>query len=172
MPLIKHPAFFSAYLNDFEQINTALLNGYLAHTDDENIKRSHFFEGRYENIYITKDTIPELNTILNAAIEHAASILKLNKNDLKAGCWFNAMQPGHITLAHRHDDDDELLSAVYYVSVPRDSGELTLHHKHLATRVTPDAGLFVFFPPDISHEVSRNNSETIRLSLGINIGPK
>ncbi len=172
MPLIKHPAFFSAYLDDFEQINIALKDGYLHHTNDEDIKRSHYFEGRYENIYITKDTIPELATILNTAIEHTATILNLNKDSLKAGCWFNAMEPGHITLAHRHDDDDELLSAVYYIHVPDESGELTLQHKHFATRVTPDSGLFVFFPPDISHEVSKNNSEETRLSLGINIGPK
>jgi 2OG-Fe(II) oxygenase superfamily len=172
MSLKKHPAFFSSYLDDFKKINTALLNGYFKHANNEDIKRSHYFEGRYENIYITKDSIPELNVIINAAIENAASILDTDKNNLKAGLWFNAMEPGHITLPHRHDDDDELLSAVYYISVPRDSGELTLRHKHFATQVTPDAGMFVFFPPDINHEVSRNNSEETRLSLGINIGPK
>ena len=172
MPLIKHPAFYSAYLDDFKKINSALSNGYFSHANDENIKRSHYFEGRYENIYITKDDIPELNMILDAAIENASSILSLDKDNLKAGSWFNAMEPGHITLPHRHDDDDELLSAVYYISVPADSGILTLNYKQFATQVTPDAGMFVFFPPDISHEVSVNNSNEIRLSLGINIGPK
>lgn len=171
MSLIKQPDFFSTYLDNFEQVNTALSNGYFKHVDDKDIKRSHFFEGRYENIYISKDRIPELDVILNASIKHAASILKQDKNTLKAGLWFNAMQPGDITLPHRHDDDDELLSAVYYINVPNNSGELSLHHKQFTTRVTPDDGLFIFFPPDIKHEVSKNNSNEVRLSLGINIGP-
>jgi len=172
MHLIKHPPLYSAYLDNFEHINPALSGGYFRHADDENINRSHFFEGRYENIYITKEIIPELNTIQNAAIEYAANILELDKNSLKSGLWFNAMAPGHTTSVHSHDDDDELLSAVYYITVPDDSGNLVLHHKHFTTRVTPAAGMFVFFPPDISHEVSRNNSTKTRLSLGINIGPK
>ena len=172
MSLIKHPRFFSAHLDDSKNINTVLSTGYFENIDNEDIKRSHFFEGRYENIYITKEIIPQLNTIIDAAIEHTANILNLDKNSLKAGLWFNAMEPGHVTLAHRHDDDDELLSAVYYISVPENSGELILHYKNFTTQVTPEAGMFVFFPPDISHEVSKNNSSEIRLSLGINIGPK
>lgn len=167
-----HPQFYSAHLDNYQQLNQNLFNGYYQFVNDENIKRSHFFEGRYENIYIGKDAIPELNIILNTAIGHTAHILNLNKNTLKAGLWFNAMEPGHVTLAHRHDDDDELLSAVYYITVPENSGELILRHKQLATHVTPEEGMFVFFPPDISHEVSKNNSNEVRLSLGINIGPK
>ena len=172
MHLIKHPPLFSAYLANFEQVNAALSVGYFSHANDEHIKRSHFFEGRYENVYITEEIIPELGTIQNAVIECAADILELDKYCLKSGFWFNAMEPGHTTSVHSHDDDDELLSAVYYISVPEDSGNLVLHHKHFTTRVTPAAGMFVFFPPDISHEVSRNNSNQTRLSLGINIGPK
>ena len=172
MHLIKHPPFFSAYLDNFEQVNPALSEGYCKHVYDEDIKRSHFFEGRYENIYITKEIIPELNAIQNAVIEYAADILDLNKNSLKSGLWFNAMQPGNTTSVHSHDDDDELLSAVYYIVAPDDSGKLILHHEQFTTQVTPAAGMFVFFPPDISHEVSRNNSKETRLSLGINIGPK
>lgn len=172
MRLIKHPPLFSAYLDHFEQINPALSEGYFRHADDEDIKRSHFFAGRYENIYISKDIIPQLGRVQKAAIEYAANILQLDKSSLQCGLWFNAMQPGHTTSVHSHDDDDELLSAVYYIEVPNDSGDLILHYKHFTTRVTPAAGMFVFFPPDISHEVSRNNSEGTRLSLGINLGPR
>ena len=172
MSLLQHPTFFSAYLDDFENINQALSKGYMDHLNDESIKRSHFFEGRYENIYITQETVKEISIILGAAIEHTANILTTPKDSLKAGLWFNAMEPGNITLAHRHDDDDELLSGAYYIAVPENSGELILSHKNFATHVTPTEGMFVFFPPDIKHEVSRNDSDKTRLSLGINIGPK
>jgi hypothetical protein len=172
MSLLQHPPFFSAWLNDFEKINSLLLSGYLDHVNDEDITRSHYLAGRYENIYIRQDKIAEVEIVLHTAIAHAATILQLDKNNLHAGLWFNAMQPGHITLAHQHDDDDELLSAVYYISAPENSGELSLRYKNFTTRVTPEAGMFVFFPADIRHAVSKNNSTEIRLSLGINIGPK
>ena len=172
MTLISHPQYFSATLDRFESINRALLAGFLNHQNNEDIKRSHFFEGRYENVYITKDLIPELEIILNTVIEHAAEILQQDKTQLKAGLWFNAMQPGNLTLAHRHDDDDELLSAVYYIAVADNSGQLILHDKNFTTHVQAREGMFVFFPPNISHEVSINNSHEIRLSVGINIGPK
>ena len=172
MPNLQQTSFFSTMLDDFTKINAALLAGYLKHTDNESIKRSHFQQGRYENIYIGKDLIPEIETILNTAIGHTANILDLDKNVLKAGLWFNAMGPGHLTLTHKHDDYDELLSAVYYITVPEDSGELILHHKPFTSHVSPQAGMFVFFPPELNHEVSKNNSNEIRLSLGINIGPK
>ena len=38
-------------------------------------------------------------------------------------------------------------------------------------KVTPEEGMFVFFPADMLHEVTINNSPEMRLSLGINIGP-
>ncbi|MCW9014168.1 MAG: 2OG-Fe(II) oxygenase family protein [Gammaproteobacteria bacterium] len=153
-------------------MNTALLTGFIQHMNDEDIKKTHHFNGRYENIYISSDKIPEVQQILSLAISNAAKILKKNEADLKAGLWFNAMGHGQLTTAHRHDDDDELLSAVYYVKTPQDSGNLILQYKNFTIEVQPEEGLFVFFPPDMIHQVTENRSQEMRLSLGINIGPK
>ena len=81
------------------------------------------------------------------------------------------MNPGDKTTQHQHDDDDELLSAVYYVQVTDNSGTLQLGKGPILTQVTPQEGLFVFFPPNMPHEVTENLSEQCRVSLGINIGP-
>lgn len=172
MTLFKHPALYSRLLDNAVNINSSLLSGFYKHLDDEDNKRTHLFEGRYENIYISSEKIPEKSLILDAAIETASEILDMDSSELQAGLWFNAMQPGHSTTAHRHDDYDELLSAVYYVKVPENSGELILTVNNFTTHVTPQEGMMVFFPADMVHAVTENKSNDMRLSLGINIGPK
>jgi uncharacterized RmlC-like cupin family protein len=149
--------------------NHALRDGFQKHALSPQVRRSHLFNNRYENIYLTSNEIPELEILLSKACEIAVTITGASK--IKAGCWFNAMPPGAVTTRHSHDDDDELLSGVYYVQVPPDSGDLILYDDEPPTRITPVAGQMIFFPPDIDHEVTRNNSSEDRLSIGMNFGP-
>jgi len=149
-------------------LNTALLDGFLNHQHDAHIKRSHLFNGRYENIYLTSEQVPELTHILDEAREHASRLAGFD--DLQASCWFNYMPPGAVTTVHSHDDDDELLSAVYYVSVAENSGKLIIHDGNKKHSITPVEGTFVFFAPDVVHEVSENMSSHQRLSIAINFG--
>jgi len=151
-------------------LNKALLEGFLKHQLDSDIKRSHLFNDRYENIYLTSVHIPQIRDLLEQACDHARRILHIE--DLQAGCWFNYMPPGAVTTVHRHDDDDELLSAVYYVSIPANSGNLIIHDDNTQHIVTPQQGMFVFFAPDVVHEVSENMSADDRLSIGINFGKR
>ncbi len=37
--------------------------------------------------------------------------------------------------------------------------------------IEPRAGRFVFFTPDVLHEVTRNESDRPRVSVGLNVGP-
>ena len=154
-------------------LNAPIIKKFLANQNNAEIKKSHLFEGRYENIYITERQIPELTFLLDEAITQAKKILKVD--NLRAGYWFNYMPPGSTTLIHSHDDYDELLSGVYYVSVPENSGNLIIHdttdkNSKETIEITPQAGEFIFFKPDVRHEVSRNNSDEHRLSIGINFG--
>lgn len=131
--------------------------------------RTHLFNGRYENIYLTSEHIPALTDILNIIEEHAHSIL--HRDDIQCGFWFNHMPPGAVTVRHRHDDSDELLSGVYYVDVPDESGDLILYDSMPPTCITPTSGQLIFFPPCMDHEVTANKSNKERLSIGINLGP-
>lgn len=169
--LKKIPGYYSLHLQYAADLNQALLQGYLRHSAKGSSRGTHFYQGRYENIYIDRVLIPEIDQVLHMACTAAATILEIDVHSLKAGLWFNAMPPGSRTLKHAHDDDDELLSAVYYVSVPEHSGQLTLYAGDFCTHVVPQAGMFVFFPPTVQHDVSENCSQELRLSLGINIGP-
>lgn len=188
--LMQH-SLHAVMLEGFTDLNRDLLQGLEEYIDDESIKKTHHFNGRYENIYIGADKIPALNTLIAAVLEYSAKILNQPTNALHAGLWFNVMQPGDSTTLHKHDDDDELLSAVYYVKVPQHSGTLRLGQGLLPTAVssknvntplppqkliqselTPQAGMLVFFPPNMPHEVTENVSQDSRISLGINIGPK
>jgi len=156
------------YSSQANVLNHALLDGFFKHQHDPDIKRSHLFNGRYENIYLTSGQIPELGDLLDEARDHATRLL--NTDDLQAGCWFNFMPPGSVTSAHSHDDYDELMSAVYYVAVPQNSGKLIIYKDNKQHVITPQQGMYVFFAPDVVHEVSENMSSEDRLSIAINFG--
>lgn len=164
---------YSNRLTSYTECNKALLSAFLESQHEPGIRKTHLFEGRYENIYLNEGHIPELTPLIKTAIKSAEVIL--NTQNLRAGYWFNYMPPGSTTTLHTHDDDDELLSAVYYVHVPKDSGNLIIYDvaENAAQKkieIIPKAGEFIFFKPDVRHEVSRNNSNEHRLSIGINFG--
>lgn len=166
----------AVYKNSFTAplaLNKTLLAAFLKQQNEANVRKTHLFEGRYENIYLNEGHIPKLTPLIKNAIKSAEFILKTQ--NLRAGYWFNYMPPGSTTTLHTHDDDDELLSAVYYIHVPEDSGNLIIYDDAKNTsqkklEITPQAGEFIFFKPDVRHEVTRNNSNEHRLSIGINFG--
>jgi hypothetical protein len=139
--------------------------------DSAQARKTHFFAGRYENIYLDRDSIPGLDFILNVALTEAVRLLACEPAQLQLGFWFNLMQAGDITLPHAHDDDDELLSATYYLQIPPDAGKLLLKLPEGIRTIDPVEGNFVFFHPCIEHEVTRHAHATPRISIGMNIGP-
>lgn len=156
-----------------DDMNLSILQSFLKLYQQPDIKRTHLFEDRYENIYLNEQHIPELAPLMKAAVALAEDILQLK--NLRAGFWFNYMPPGATTTLHTHDDDDELLSAVYYVVVPENSGNLIIYDDTdnavlNKIEINSKTGEFIFFKPDVRHEVSRNNSNEHRLSIGINFG--
>ncbi len=157
---------------DAGQVNPLIFSAYRQLRDDARTRRSHLLGGRYENIYIARERLPVLAPVLEQALALAAAHLKSSPADLRIGFWFNEMQPGHRTLMHNHDDDDELLSGVYYVTVPPNSGNLLLHTSHQTLQVRPRAGLYALFAPNVDHEVTENLATETRLSIGMNFGPR
>lgn len=155
--------------------NSEIVKEFLVQQNKNDVRKTHLFEGRYENIYLNEQHIPALKFIIDEAIDQAENIL--HKKNIRAGYWFNYMPPGATTTLHTHDDDDELLSAVYYVYVPEKSGNLIIYDDSKGGRgerieIPSRTGDFIFFKPDIRHEVSKNNSTEHRLSIGINFGQR
>jgi len=170
-PLVD--AVYSNRLKAPQALNETLLSGFLKWQDDDSVRKTHLFEGRYENIYLDQSHIPQLATLIESATKSAEAILQTQ--GLRAGYWFNYMPPGASTTLHTHDDDDELLSGVYYVHAPENSGKLIIHNKTQRQttnkiEITAETGKFVFFKPDAPHEVGKNLSAEHRLSIGMNFG--
>ena len=151
-------------------VNEIFYRKYKRLKEEDFKEKTHLFNGRYENIYLEVNKISELDIIVCAAVEYAASILKIEKNKLVYGFWINAMATGDVTTAHTHDDDDELLSCVYYIKVPNNSGDLIFTENNKKTNLKPKEGNFVFFSPATLHEVSENKSTQSRLSIAFNFG--
>jgi hypothetical protein len=158
-----------AELPDAASFNPVLLAAFEREKDAQDIKRTHMFAGRFENIYIPRQRLPEMSALSNFVVTAATQILQ--RSPLRHGFWFNEMHPGHSTTLHSHEEEDELLSAVYYLQCPDNSGRLILHDDEAQVVVAPRPGLLVLFPPDLPHRVEENTSQETRLSVAFNFGP-
>lgn len=165
------PQIHLALMPDASILNRDLLNIFGDLYNHPATKRSHFFHGRFENIYIHKEHIPAIQPLLTLIEQAAVEILGTNVGQLRCGYWFNLMRPGDQTSLHAHEEDDELLSAVYYVAVAEHCGDLVLGTPPVATRIKPVPGMAVFFPPSLPHAVEVNASGQNRLSIAFNFGP-
>ena len=159
-------------LHHSQDINAILLKQYLQHHDEPQTRKTHHFMGRFENTYLTMQQVPALQTIADMANSYAYSITGQPPSQMRSGFWFNEMHPGQRTSLHTHEEIDELLSAVYYISTPKDCGDLVVMLDDDEMRIKPVAGSIVLFSPDIPHSVDENRSQSLRLSVAFNFGRK
>lgn len=169
--LHENRRFHVGFLPDAEKINAIILQAYQQLRPADFTKRSHHFNGRYENLYLPREKIFGMNLILQQATEFASQIIGDDRPSIRSGFWINDMGPLATTTEHDHDEDDELLSGVYYVKVPQNSGNLVIIDQYSRTEVQPQEGMFVFFAPDVLHAVTTNLSQSHRISIGMNFGP-
>ena len=165
----NRPPLHIGKLADHSSLNRNLIAAFEREQGGPHSRQSHFEWGRFENSYIARSAIPEIEPLIAAAEQAAHTILQ--REDLRLGFWFNAMAPGQRTARHNHEEDDELLSCVYYLDTAKDCGDLLVHHAGGTERITPEEGRFVFFSPKLAHEVEENRSPKRRLSVAFNFGP-
>jgi len=158
-------------LEGADALNARLYERFMELSGTERIRQSHHFGDRFENTYIELADIPEMVTVLDVVKQQAGQLLDISADTIKAGFWFNAMEPGHRTTLHHHDENNELLSAVYYIRVPGNSGDLILHEGSEQVSIQPQEGKLVMFTPDLLHEVTAHLGAGLRLSVAINVGP-
>jgi uncharacterized RmlC-like cupin family protein len=163
------PSLWRAQMADSATLNRAIYDAFEAVKSDPRVRRTHGFHGRFENTYVTADMIPPLGPLLDWVQRQAQQVL--GRQDLRFGFWFNEMAPGDCTSLHSHEEDDELLSAVYYIAAAPGSGRLVLWDGDRDRRIEPEPGLLLMFPPDLPHEVETNRSGQTRLSVAFNFGP-
>jgi hypothetical protein len=169
-PLITNSLIHIGFMPDADALNQKIIEAYLQLREQDFLRRSHFFSGRYENLYFERARIPAIACVMEQAESYAKNLLQ-QASSLRSGFWINDMGPGESTTEHNHDEHDEMLSAVYYVTAPQDSGDLVIVDSHSRTLLTPQAGMFIFFAPSVVHSVSVNHSGERRISIGMNFGP-
>jgi hypothetical protein len=157
-------------LPEAQRINGRILAGFAALAVEDYSHRSHYIAGRFENLYLQRGRIPGLAEVLVFAQEAAREVLR-HPAPLRCGFWLNAMEAGNTTSEHTHEENDELLSGVYYAAAPPGSGDLVLRDGPLIVRLAPHPGTFLFFPPALPHWVETNGGPGLRLSVGMNFGP-
>lgn len=165
-----NPLLLCERLAGFEALNRGLALEFRRLRTADYRARTHFFAGRYENLYVDTDRIPGVAALLSAARSSACRMLDVRSDKLRCGFWFNAMLPGQVTGLHTHDEEGELLSGVYFVLAPEGCGDLVFPRCDPPVSLTPRAGELVFFSPDREHEVESNRSSGLRLSIGMNFG--
>jgi len=147
-----------------------IIKGFRRLEDATDTKKTHFFDGRYENIYPSREAFSEIEPLLEVIFDCAQQALERGQ-PLDISFWFNQMHPGHSTTLHTHDDGYELISGVYYLDVPEESGDILMHLPEQLLKISPQTGVMLMFPPDLPHEVTKNLSTQSRLSMAFNIGP-
>jgi hypothetical protein len=153
-----------------EALDGRIIAAYEALREDPQTQKSHLFHGRYENIYPPREHFPEIEPLLSWIEERCREVLLLAQEPLGIAFWFNEMQPGNITTLHTHNDADELLSGVYYLVVPEASGEIVFHSGSEGVACMPAEGDLYLFAPSLPHEVRKNRSGSVRLSVAFNVG--
>lgn len=172
MPTTLNRVVHNVICHECKPLHETIVKEFYAKLNDPQTHKSHLFNGRYENIYIAEDHLPALRPVLKNILCEAARHLKCDEDQLRLGFWFNLMQKDDVTLPHRHDDDDELLSGAYYIQMPEGSGHLRISGDKGVVDIEPVESTLVFFPPSFEHEVTRHESGKARISIGFNIGPK
>jgi hypothetical protein len=163
--------FQELILAEPDKLNASLYARFMELYGTGRIRQSHHFAGRFENSYIDEADIPDIATVLDVVKQQTGQLQGIPMDRLKAGFWFNAMEAGQRTTLHHHDENDELLSAVYYIRVPENSGELILHDAGKQVSIQPQEGKLVMFAPGVLHEVTAHLGSGLRLSVAMNVGP-
>tara|TARA_B100000131_G_scaffold268871_1_gene267974 strand:- start:99 stop:650 length:552 start_codon:yes stop_codon:yes gene_type:complete len=106
-------------------------------------------------------------------------------NSFNIYAWVNVNGEGHSNNKHSHFTSDILISGVYYVKVPEDSGNIRFYdprgelihktldweyyHNYQYHYIKPKEGQMIFFPCWLEHDVEPNQSNDERVSIAFNV---
>lgn len=147
----------------------------------DKVKKSHKIGGRWENLYLDIDEVPECRTPIRLARDIGqemmgiSSVILFEPLDAQVNSyppfWFNQANPGDSTGLHDHAHLSAL-SGVVYLSCEANAGNLYFHKEgEVDLEIMPSLGKLVLFEPWMRHGVRENRSDQIRLSMAFNLFP-
>ena len=124
------------------------------------------------------------NKIIEEYANDYCQLLDCQKVKLSA-MWLNINRKGNSNTGHDHPES--VLSGAFYIKVPKDSGDLVFTNDFLLRffplkvnnynpnnsqvwKVIPEESMLYLFPAWLKHEVTPNNSNKDRVSIGFNFG--
>ena len=181
--------------SDFEPVNAAILEeleqiGWDKLDDRQRaiVHPSHTFS---EDRFVSLEEIPSIRVVLDFFVSACKAIARERNWDMREhevslrNFWVHATPPGELTQIHDHKPD--ILSGVYYVDKPEDSGDLVFQDVNPYHEFTPrplpgktdpnnrpeytlkaDDGTMLVFPGWLPHKIPRNNSSRRRVSVSFN----
>lgn len=143
------------------------------------LERTHHIQGRWENLYLDPNFVPEVKQIFLFAAKVAKNLTKTPVVVPHTGLgfpvnefWFNVAKPREKTGWHDHKEK-ALISGVYYLKVPKHSGHICFRMKEendwQKWTVESLPGKMILFSSKLEHSVLENQSLDDRISLAFNL---
>jgi uncharacterized protein (TIGR02466 family) len=178
-------------LNDYQQLNDKLIAEVKAEQqrDRQGEKRSNILGWHSTHDLHQRESFAQFVNIIGANTIEVANCLHwdLQKFSLKIdSCW--AIVNGKLASNSVHNHPNSILSGVYYLQAPENSGVISFSDPRSAAQVLvppmtefspwtlpkisyqPQAGTMLLFPSWLLHGVEMNMSSELRISLSFNIG--
>lgn len=117
----------------------------------------------------------ELSSIFDRILEFVNNDIDNRFNHIINNYWFNINYPGSFNELHNHDLPQTQVkgtSGVIYVKVPDNSGNIIFENENSLLEIQPCTGKLLLFPSHILHKVSKNNSDSDRISIAFNLEGK
>ena len=177
-------------VKDYEKLNINMLEYIkeLQKSDPEGVNKSNVFGWHSKGFdmndkkvsYFFESIKPNIDNIL---IDMGWDDLNNKINITSAWSIINKKNASN----ERHIHSNSYISAVYYVSAPKNCGDILFHDPRQAkiirkpntikanqlnaevVNITPQSGLLVLFPSYLYHSVAKNNSDEERIIISFNI---
>ena len=178
---------FSSYLHedflnlDIEKIKKEIL--YIKSKDQGKII-SNYGGWQSQDLKKINKNLKSLFKDINKSVKEVEKHLHLKEKLSLSSYWCNINYYGSFNKPHTHSGS--ILSGVYYIKVPKNSGNLIFEHNPLSTATTyqniknynqynsstwtciPKENLCILFPSYLSHYVEPNLNKKERISISFN----
>ncbi len=128
-------------------------------------------QSRYEDT-----ELPNTKNTKDLILKIDSEIYDINFNLERRNIWSHIIEPQQSTIPHNHIGDDDGLSFVYYVTYPKQSGNIVFDfyvaNKRIFRSIEPKVGMLIIFPTWMSHYTTRNISDEKRISISGNYFPQ
>ena len=179
---------FSSYLNEnFFNLNTKKIKKEILHikSKDQGKIVSNYGGWQSQNLKKINKNFKSLFDVINKCVEEVEKNLHLNNKLSLSSYWCNINYFGSFNRPHSHPGC--VISGVYYVSIPKNSGSIVFLNKDLdifyhdsiknyneynssTWTIEPKENQCILFPSYLKHYVEPNLNKKERISISFNYG--